>query len=104
MSVVNTTVISRNIRSLALRQCRYAPAGPRTIQTSAVWRDAANGGSGEVDIRGKLKGALKAAMKGKDKEAVGTIRVSSSSLDSKLLSSQAQACLTVALSTFIYSR
>jgi uncharacterized protein YqeY len=41
-----------------------------------VWRNAANGAPGEVDIRGKLKDALKAAMKGKDKEAVGCIRVS----------------------------
>ena len=104
MSVVNTTALSRNIRSLALRQCRCASAGSRTIQTSAVWRDAVDSGSREVDIRGKLKDALKAAMKGKDKEAVGTIRVSSSFLESGRFSGQAQASLTVALFTFTNSR
>lgn len=52
---------------------RYATL--RTLQTSSVWRNAPTTNE-QVDIRARLKDALKLAMKGKDKEAVGTIRVS----------------------------
>lgn len=46
----------------------------RTLRTSSVCFNAP--ANEPVDIRGKLKDALKLAMKGKDKDAVGTIRVS----------------------------
>jgi hypothetical protein len=67
MSLLNTFARTR------LTLPRYARL--RTLQTSSVWRNAPTTNE-QVDIRAKLKDALKLAMKGKDKEAVGTIRVS----------------------------
>lgn len=76
MSILRTSTLLRNTRTLAALQPRIF-TGARAIQTSVVWRNAASTetSDGQVDIRGKLKEALKAAMKGKEKEAVGCIRV-----------------------------
>lgn len=68
MSPMTTTVFRTRLTLLP----RYTA---RTIRTTSVCLNAP-AAQEEVDIRGKLKDALKLAMKGKDKEAVGTIRVS----------------------------
>ncbi|KAJ9117397.1 hypothetical protein QFC24_006493 [Naganishia onofrii] len=75
MSILRTSILLRNTRTLEALQPRIF-TGARAIQTSVVWRNAASTetSDGQVDIRGKLKEALKAAMKGKEKEAVGCIR------------------------------
>ncbi|KAJ9114055.1 hypothetical protein QFC22_005875 [Naganishia vaughanmartiniae] len=75
MSIFRTSTLVRSSRTLAVLRPQIL-TGTRAIQTSSVWRNAASSetGEGQVDIRGKLKEALKAAMKGKEKDVVGCIR------------------------------
>lgn len=76
MSIFRTSTLVRSTRTLAVLQPQLL-AGARAIQTSAAWRNAASSETpqGQVDVRGKLKEALKAAMKGKERDVVGCIRV-----------------------------
>ncbi|KAJ9091005.1 hypothetical protein QFC19_009301 [Naganishia cerealis] len=76
MFILRTSTFARSTRALAVVGRPKILANVRAIQTSTAWRNAAPSetSNGEVDIRGKLKEALKAAMKGKEKDVVGCIR------------------------------